>query len=161
MGGRPPKKSAESGGFLQEFPSRDRSSPVPGPGWPKLPCHAAAAFLARGRLGWSVFDRWRVGRWRSEGIGGILVQAGPQVGDVAIQLLDPLIQVLEGDQQGRLGGRWDGVPQFLRDRRLRSHAARITENLARRQDQIECAEGGTEAQQDAPDDSALFHLHGV
>jgi hypothetical protein len=44
--GRPPKKSPDLGELVQEFPARGRSAAIPGPGWPKLPCHAAAADVA-------------------------------------------------------------------------------------------------------------------
>ena len=39
-------KSADSGEFAQEFAARNRSLPVPGPGWPKLPCPVTAAEIA-------------------------------------------------------------------------------------------------------------------
>jgi hypothetical protein len=86
----------------------------------------AAAFLARGRLGGCAFDRCQVERWRPGGVGGILLQARLRGGDLALQLLDPLIQLLEGGTKAQQVTLDDG-PKLAMLALLSAHARILLE----------------------------------
>jgi hypothetical protein len=75
-----------------------------------------ARFVAGGRLGRGAFEGRRIGgRWFG-GIGGVLLESGLEVGEASFVSLD------QSPDSG-LSSRRDLLPQFVRDRRVRIHAA--------------------------------------
>jgi hypothetical protein len=67
------------------------------------------------------FDVGRVaGRWAG-GVGGVLVEALPQVIDLLLEGLQPLLILLDEGQDSRVSGRRNLAPESNRDRRNRRH----------------------------------------
>jgi hypothetical protein len=82
----------------------------------------SARFFARRRLGRGAFeDRW-VRRRRSGGVGRILLESGFEVGESSFVSLD------QSPDSG-LSSRRDLLPEFVRDRRVRIHAAGLATQL--------------------------------
>jgi len=81
-----------------------------------------ARFVAGRRLGRGAFEGRRVeGRWFG-GIGGVLLQSGFEVSEASFVALD------QSPDSGLSRGR-DLLPEFVRDRRLRIHAAGLAIQL--------------------------------
>jgi hypothetical protein len=64
----------------------------------------------------------RIGRGRPGRVGGVLIESRRQVSY-------PLLTRDDDSQDGRLGFRWDGVPQRFGYRRVRAHTADSTSLL--------------------------------
>jgi hypothetical protein len=65
----------------------------------------------------------RVTGRRAGGVGGVLVEALLKLVHPLRKSLQPLLILLDEDQDSRPGSGRDLVPKFSRDRRLRLHAA--------------------------------------
>ena len=50
-----------------------------------------------------------------------------RIANTLLEFGDPSLEGLQHGQDGNLGFRWDGVPEWFRDRRLRLHANNTTE----------------------------------
>ena len=53
-----------------------------------------------------------------------------EIANTLLEFGDPSLEGLQHGQDGNLGFRWDGVPEWFRDRRLRLHANNTTDNYA-------------------------------
>ena len=78
----------------------------------------------RGRL---AFEPDGIGRRRLGGIGGVELEPALEIANTLLEFGDPSLEGLQHGQDGNLGFRWDGVPEWFRDRRLRLHANNTTE----------------------------------
>lgn len=81
-----------------------------------------ARFVAGRRLGRCAFEGWRVRRGRLGGIGGVLLESGFEVGEALFVALN------QGQDRG-LSSRWDLLPEFVSDWRVRTHAAGLAIQL--------------------------------
>jgi hypothetical protein len=81
-----------------------------------------ARFVAGRWLGRGAFEgRW-VGRGRARGIGGVLVEPGFEFGE-------SLFVTLDQSPDSGLSSGWGLLPEFVRDRRVRIHAAGLAIQL--------------------------------
>jgi hypothetical protein len=79
-------------------------------------------FVVGRRLGWAAFKgRWIGGRWFG-GIGGVLLELGLEVGEASLVALD------QPPDSSLSSGR-DLLPEFVRDWRVRVHAAGLAIRL--------------------------------
>src|SRR5262245_6791040 len=70
-----------------------------------------------------------IGRRGLGGVGGIELQPSLEIADALLQLEDLRIDGVQDGQDGDLGFRWDGVPEWFRDGRPRDHTSDITNLL--------------------------------
>ena len=59
--------------------------------------------------------------------GGVELEPALEIANTLLEFGDPSLEGLQHGQDGNLGFRWDGVPEWFRDRRLRLHANNTTE----------------------------------
>ena len=81
-----------------------------------------ARFVAGRRLGRGAFEVRRIGRGRFGRVGGVLLESGFEVGESSFVSLD------QSPDSG-LSSRRDLLPEFVRDRRVRIHAAGLAIQL--------------------------------
>src|SRR5258708_823012 len=88
-----------------------------------------AAPLATGGRGRRLpFEADGVGRRWLGGVGGVELEPGLEVTEALLQLGDPSPEGVDQVRDGGLGFRWDGIPEWCRDGRLRAHANKTTES---------------------------------
>jgi hypothetical protein len=83
------------------------------------------AALLRGRGGRLPLDADRISGRRLGAVGGILVEARPQLLDLPLRLNEPLFQPVNDSPDDRAGLLRQTVPDVLRDRGRPIHAAVI------------------------------------
>ena len=89
----------------------------------------ATGLFGRGRLGRWAFECGWVGRGWFGGVGGVLVEPLLEFNPLQVKLLKALLVALDQGTNSSLGSRWDLLPQFVRDRRTRAHAAELAIKL--------------------------------
>jgi hypothetical protein len=81
-----------------------------------------ARFVAGGRLGRGAFEGRRIGRRRLGRVGGVLLESGFEVGQ-------PSLVALDQRPNSVLSSGRDLLPEFVRDWRVRIHAAGLSIQL--------------------------------
>jgi hypothetical protein len=93
-----------------------------------------APFATGGPGGRLALEPDGIGRRGLGGIGGIELEPGFEITDALLQFSDLSLEGVQHGQDGKLGLRWDGVPERFGDGRLRDHAIVITKLLDKRFD---------------------------